>query len=40
MIEVRRDLYMDENTGLKNDNFNELKNKIKKILNDLDELKI
>lgn len=35
MIEVRRDLYMDENTGLKNDDFDELKNKIKNILNDL-----
>lgn len=29
MIEVRRDLYMDEETGVKNNRFLDTKNKIK-----------
>ena len=32
MIEVRRDLYMDEHSGEKNKHFNEIKNILKKSL--------
>ena len=32
MIEIRRDLYMDEQTGEKSSNFNEIKNILKKII--------
>ena len=32
MIEVRRDLYMDEQTEKKSSNFNEIKNILKKII--------
>ena len=32
MIEVRRDLYMDEKTGKKNMHFNEIKNILHNII--------
>ena len=35
MIEVRRDLYMDEETGSKKQKFEELKEKIENILNEV-----
>ena len=33
MIEVRRDLYMDEHSGQKNKNFNKIKKTLEKIIN-------